>query len=75
MTQNADIAIIGAGASGLAAAVAAAKNFCGNVTLIEKLPRVGKKILSTGNGRCNLSNTSLSADRYSGATQLLNGIS
>ncbi len=75
MTQNADIAIISAGASGLAAAVAAAKNFCGNVTLIEKLPRVGKKILSTGNGRCNLSNTSLSADRYSGATQLLNGIS
>lgn len=75
MSQNTDIAIIGAGASGLAAAVAASKNFGGSITLIEKLPRVGKKILSTGNGRCNLSNKSLSADKYSGATELLNSIS
>ncbi|MDR2647735.1 MAG: aminoacetone oxidase family FAD-binding enzyme [Oscillospiraceae bacterium] len=47
--------IIGAGASGLAAAIAAGRR-SGDILLLERLPRVGKKILATGNGRCNLSN-------------------
>jgi len=47
-----EIAIIGAGASGLAAAIAAGLG----VVLFERLPRAGKKILATGNGRCNLGN-------------------
>lgn len=52
-----NIAIIGAGASGLAAAIAAKRrNRSKSVLLIEALPRVGKKILATGNGRCNLTN-------------------
>lgn len=55
--QNFDVAIIGAGASGLACAINTKKlhpDF--SVTLFEKFPRVGKKILVTGNGRCNLTN-------------------
>lgn len=60
-----NIAIIGAGASGLAAAIAAKRKNAGlSVLLIEALPRVGKKILATGNGRCNLTNLNASADKY-----------
>lgn len=49
--------IIGGGASGLACAVRIKQNnpLC-NVTVLERLDGVGKKILATGNGRCNLSN-------------------
>lgn len=55
--------ILGGGASGLAAAVVAAK--CGDsVTILEKNDRVGKKLLATGNGRCNLAN--LNAPVYFG---------
>jgi len=49
-------AIIGAGAAGLAAAIEAAR-FGQTVTLYERMDRVGKKLLATGNGRCNLMNT------------------
>lgn len=47
--------IIGAGPSGMMAAISAAKSGAA-VTLLEHNDRVGKKILSTGNGRCNFSN-------------------
>ena len=50
------IGIIGAGASGMAAAIAAAQNPDVQVVLFERQARVGKKLLATGNGRCNLSN-------------------
>lgn len=53
MTER--IAIIGGGASGLAAAVAAAQAGAA-VTVIEHRDRVGKKLLMTGNGKCNLTN-------------------
>lgn len=66
-----DLAIIGAGASGLVAAISALRHGKCKVTVIEKLQRVGKKILSTGNGRCNLSNKNISESDYSGDTQLL----
>lgn len=49
------IIVIGGGASGLAAAYAAAKNGA-QVTLIEKNEKLGKKIYITGKGRCNLTN-------------------
>ena len=58
-----DIAIIGAGASGLAAAIEAKRTAPKkSVAVFEHLPRVGKKILATGNGRCNLGN--LNADTH-----------
>lgn len=47
--------IIGGGASGMMAAITAAKAGA-DVTIAEHMDRVGKKILSTGNGRCNLTN-------------------
>lgn len=49
------VIIIGAGASGMTAAIFAARQGA-DVTLLEHTDRVGKKILSTGNGKCNLSN-------------------
>ncbi|MDR1891585.1 MAG: NAD(P)/FAD-dependent oxidoreductase [Oscillospiraceae bacterium] len=64
-----NIAIIGGGASGLIAAVSAARTGA-RVTVFERLPRMGKKLLATGNGRCNLSNARASADNlwaYHGA--------
>lgn len=57
------IGIIGGGASGMAAAIAAAENGA-EVTILEKNDRVGKKILATGNGKCNLSNLALSQGEY-----------
>ena len=50
------IGVIGAGASGMAAALAAAENPDVTVVLMERQARVGKKLQATGNGRCNLSN-------------------
>ncbi|MCH5211757.1 MAG: NAD(P)/FAD-dependent oxidoreductase [Oscillospiraceae bacterium] len=59
------IGIIGGGASGLMAAIAA-KNENTDVTIYEREKRVGKKILATGNGRCNMTNTTASPDNYHG---------
>ncbi len=50
------VGIIGAGASGMAAALAAAENPNVSVILMERQARVGRKLQATGNGRCNLSN-------------------
>lgn len=57
------VVIIGAGASGMTAAIFASRQGA-DVTLLEHMDRVGKKILSTGNGRCNLSNRRMEADCY-----------
>lgn len=59
------VLIIGGGASGLVAAISAARKGA-NVVLIEGLSRVGKKILATGNGRCNLSNITAEKRHYHG---------
>ncbi|MDP4120970.1 MAG: aminoacetone oxidase family FAD-binding enzyme [Bacillota bacterium] len=65
---NSDIAIIGGGASGLLCGIAAArKNKNKKIIIIEKESRVGKKLLATGNGRCNLTNTTISENNYSGS--------
>ena len=50
------IGIIGGGASGMAAAIAASKVPGVQVNIFERQARVGKKLLATGNGRCNLTN-------------------
>lgn len=57
------VIIIGGGASGMTAAVFAARQGA-RVTVLEHTDRVGKKILSTGNGKCNLSNRRQEADCY-----------
>ena len=53
-----DVIIIGAGASGLMAAITAA-NQGAKVTVIEHENKPGKKILVTGNGKCNITNTKM----------------
>lgn len=53
-----DLIIIGAGASGMMAAIAA-KDFGLDVAIVEGNDRVGKKILMTGNGRCNITNSTI----------------
>lgn len=59
------IAIIGGGASGIAAALSAKKTDPhAHVVLFEGLDRIGKKILATGNGRCNLGNSDISSRHY-----------
>ena len=50
------VGIIGGGASGMAAALAAAENPNVNVILLERQARLGRKLQATGNGRCNLTN-------------------
>lgn len=60
------IAVIGGGASGMIAAIAAhGKN--AKVTLFEASDRVGKKILVTGNGKCNFTNEYIAKDCYNGS--------
>ncbi|MEN6519662.1 MAG: NAD(P)/FAD-dependent oxidoreductase [Armatimonadota bacterium] len=62
-----DAAVIGAGPAGIMAAITASKNGK-RVILIDRNPQLGRKLLSTGNGRCNLTNTNVTADRYHGAS-------
>jgi hypothetical protein len=63
--KNADLLVIGGGASGLFAAVHAARRGLKTVVL-ESGPAVGRKILASGNGRCNLTNVNAAPDRYCG---------
>lgn len=57
------VIVIGAGASGLVAAIEAAKQGA-KVTILEKNNKIGKKILVTGNGRCNITNLSMNVSNY-----------
>ncbi len=60
------IGIIGGGASGMAAALAAAGNQNTEVILLERQARVGRKLQATGNGRCNLTNLHAGETGYHG---------
>lgn len=67
------ILVLGGGASGLAAALAAAQSARGgaHVTVLERGARAGKKLLATGNGRCNLDNLDISPAKYFSASPAL----
>ena len=68
-----DICIIGGGASGAAAAIAAARVKPGaEIVIIEKKETLGKKLAATGNGRCNITNTACA--EYSETADFLRGI-
>lgn len=60
------ILIIGAGASGMMAALTAAEQPDSRVILLERQARVGRKLLATGNGRCNLTNVHAALPHYHG---------
>jgi predicted Rossmann fold flavoprotein len=59
------VTVVGGGSSGMMAAVSAARGGA-EVMLLERKDRVGKKLLATGNGRCNLTNTDGSLSRFHG---------
>ena len=60
------VVIIGGGASGMMAAITAAEDENNRVIILERQQRVGKKLLCTGNGRCNLTNVGATAENYHG---------
>lgn len=68
-------AVIGAGAAGLTAAAAWGRR-CGKgqVVLLEKQPKTGRKLLATGNGRCNISNEGVSPSHYHGDRQIIESV-
>jgi len=59
------IAIVGGGASGMIAAITAARKNA-QVTIYERQDRIGKKLLATGNGQCNLTNLKCTPDNFHG---------
>ena len=67
------LAIIGGGASGLCAAIEAARGNA-DVTVFERMPKAGKKLLATGNGRCNYANCDLGAQHYCGNAAFLRAV-
>ena len=69
-SQNWDIIIIGAGASGMVAAITAARRGK-RVAVIERMDKPGKKLLATGNGRCNYTNAIMNDECYHGNQELI----
>lgn len=63
--KQTDVAVIGGGAAGLVAAISAARAGAKTV-IIEHMDRVGKKILATGNGKCNYTNEAQGISYYRG---------
>lgn len=68
-----DVIIIGAGASGLMAAITAA-NQGAKVTVIEHENKPGKKILVTGNGKCNITNTKMNEECFYGDKNFIKNV-
>jgi len=65
VSRTAEVIVIGGGAAGMVAAIGAARRGAA-VTVLERMPRVGKKLLATGNGRCNFANARLELRRFHG---------
>jgi len=71
--MNFDVAIVGGGAAGLAAAVKIKQlNNKLSVAVLEKNDRVAKKLLTTGNGQCNITNRFAEASKYHGDNEIFN---
>lgn len=68
-----DVAIVGGGASGLMCACQCARRGL-RVVVVEKSAQVGRKILVSGNGRCNLTNAFVSEKDYNGAPQVVKAV-
>lgn len=65
-----NIAVIGGGAAGIVAAISAARKGA-SVVICERMPKLGKKVLVSGGGRCNLTNRALDVSRYNTAGRSL----
>ena len=73
MIRKTDCIILGGGAAGLAACAYLATRGL-EVIVVERLDRVGKKIMAAGNGRCNLSNAEMSASMYGEAASFVKSV-
>lgn len=72
-TKLLDVIVIGAGASGMMAAITAARR--GKfVAILERMNKPGKKILATGNGKCNFTNNNMDTSRFHGNIQLIQSV-
>ncbi len=58
-----DLIVIGAGAAGMLASISAAENGA-SVLLLEKMNREGRKMLISGKGRCNITNTAYQSEFF-----------
>lgn len=72
-------AIIGGGASGLCAAICTARNLkqngiSGKIAILERSQKAGRKLLATGNGRCNLSNENLTLSNFHGDMKIVESV-
>lgn len=65
-----NVAVIGGGASGMIASIRLAQGGC-EVSVFEHMPRMGKKILVTGSGKCNISNTDMDFKHFHGGFEHL----
>lgn len=68
-----DVIIVGAGASGLMSAVVCARNGL-KTLIIEHKDDIGKKILATGNGKCNFTNSDMTTKKFRGNSKLAENI-
>ena len=67
MRQTYDLTVVGGGASGLVSAISAAQfDSSLKILILEAQDQTGRKILASGNGRCNLSHIDVSPDNYRG---------
>ena len=75
MLQHADIAIIGAGAAGLAASIFAAETSPNlRIVLLDGAKTIGAKILVSGGGRCNVTNQQVKASDFHGNRKVIDRI-
>jgi predicted Rossmann fold flavoprotein len=75
MTNDFDILIIGGGASGFISAITAKEHNSNlKIAILDRLPRVLKKVLATGNGTCNLSNRDLDLKHYYGDLDFIKSV-
>lgn len=65
MEKKRQVIVVGGGAAGMITAISACR-LGADVTILERNPRVGKKILATGNGRCNFTNINADVTYYHG---------
>lgn len=72
-TKLLDVIVIGAGASGMMAAITAARRGK-SVAILERMNKPGKKILATGNGKCNFTNNNMDASCFHGNIQLIQSV-
>jgi len=70
MTKRCDVAVVGGGAAGLASAITASRRGS-SVIICDRMPILGKKILATGGGRCNLSNENLGPAAFTASSRSL----